>query len=313
LEECKLVWIAYIAVCVLWGSTYLAVRIGVQEMPAILFSGVRFLIAGGLILGFAWIKKLPFPKRRRDYLDYVIMGILLLFIANGLMASAQRWIQSSVASLLIATVPLFTALLEVVFRDKVRLNFQGWLGLFIGFTGVGILVMGDHMTSSTHFLGVVLSILASLSWAGGSVYSKHLKPTGSVVTHIGIQMITGGVGLTVLGFLLGENTAFHMTVRGMWAMAYLIVFGSIIGYSAFIYVLGKWPSAKASTYAYVNPIIAVLLGAAILDEKLTAAKLIAMVVILCGVLIVQTSKGNVKETIKEPGITSGLDNLKVKA
>jgi drug/metabolite transporter (DMT)-like permease len=309
LTERKLVWIAYIAVCVLWGSTFLAVTIGVREMPAILFSGMRFLIAGGLILGFALIRKLPFPTRKRDYLDYAIMGLLLLFISNGLMASAQRWIQSGVASLLVATVPLFTALLEYLFKDNVRLNWQGWLGLCIGFTGVGILVMGDQMTSSNHIFGILLLIIASISWAGGTVYSKRLKPTGSVVTHIGIQMMTGGVALTATGFLLGEGAQFHMTITGMWAMAYLILFGSIIGYSSFIYVLGKWPSAKASTYAYVNPIIAVLLGAVILDEKVTGPKLIAMIVILLGVLTVQTSKGKVTVPAMAIEMATGQEKL----
>ncbi len=290
MQERKLVWIAYIAVCIFWGSTYLAIRIGVQELPPMLFAGIRFLIAGGITLAFANFKKLSYPSRVQDFKAFSIIGLLLLFGGNGLVVMAEQWVHSGVASLLVATVPLFMALIEYFFIRKERLSWKGWAGLFVGFAGVGILVMADDLTSAVNPLGALLLVLACLCWAGGSVYSKTLKPTGSVVTHIGIQMVAGGVALTATGLVLGEAGRFHPTGTGIGAMAYLIVFGSLIGYSAYIYLLQKWPAARVGTYAYVNPVIAVLLGALVLGEKLTFSVMIATAVILLGVLLVQTSK-----------------------
>lgn len=285
-----MIWAAYIAICVFWGSTYLAIRIGVQELPPLLFAGIRFLIAGSIIMGYAGVKKLPFPERYQDFISFSIIGLLLLFGGNGLVVIAEQWVHSGIASLLVATVPLFMALIEFVFIRKEQLSWKGWLGLFVGFAGVGILVMSDDLSSAVDPLGALLLTSASLCWAGGSVYSKTLKPTGSVVTHIGIQMLAGGTALTLTGIVLGEGTRFHLTATGIGAMVYLIIFGSLIGYSAYIYLLHKWPAARVGTYAYVNPVIAVLLGALVLGERLTPSVLIATAVILFGVLLVQTAK-----------------------
>lgn len=291
MKEHKLIWAAYIAVCVFWGSTYLAIRIGVQELPPLLFAGVRFLIAGGIILGYAALRNLPYPSRLKDFKAYSLIGLLLIFGGNGMVVFAEQWVHSGIASLLVATVPLFMALIEYFFVRKERLSWKGWVGLLLGFAGVGILVMADDLTSAVNPLGALLLILACLSWAAGSVYSKTVvKPTGSVVTHIGIQMLAGGIALTLSGLLAGEASRFHLSLRGAGAMIYLIIFGSLIGYSAYVYLLQKWPAARVGTYAYVNPVIAVLLGALILGEKLTPSILGATAVILLGVLLVQTSK-----------------------
>jgi len=296
MQERKLIWAAYISVCVFWGSTYLAIRIGVQELPPLLFAGIRFLIAGGIILGYAALKRLPYPSRAADFKAFSIVGLLLLLGGNGLVVMAEQWVHSGIASLLVATVPLFMALIEFIFIRKERLAWKGWMGLLIGFAGVGVLVMADDLASAVNPLGALLLIIACLSWAGGSVYSKTLKPTGSVVTHIGIQMLAGGVALTLAGLAAGEASRFHLTPTGIGAMVYLIIFGSLIGYSAYIYLLQKWPAARVGTYAYVNPVIAVLLGALILGEKLTFSVLGATAVILLGVLLVQTSRiGTAKE------------------
>lgn len=302
MQERKLIWAAYIAVCVFWGSTYLAIRIGVQELPPFLFAGIRFLIAGGIILGFASYKGLQYPQCAKDYRAFSVIGLLLLFGGNGMVVLAEQWVHSGIASLLVATVPLFMALIEFIFVRKERLSWRGWLGLVVGFAGVGILVIGDGLTSAVNPLGALLLILACLSWASGSVYSKTLKPTGSVVTHIGIQMVAGGTALTGMGLFMGEASRFKPSMSGIGAMVYLIIFGSLIGYSAYIYLLQKWPAARVGTYAYVNPVIAVLLGALVLREPLTLTLLIATAVILFGVLLVQTSKQTVPQ--KSPLETS---------
>lgn len=290
MKESRLVWAAYLAVCVVWGSTYLAIRIGVQELPPLLFAGIRFVAAGAVILLYGVLRGLPFPASPRTVGRYGLVGLFLLLGGNGLVVVAEQWVHSGIASLMVATVPLFMALIEFLFVRKEQLAWTGWLGLVVGFAGVGILVLADDLTHGADPLGLLLLAGACLSWAAGSVYSKTLTHSGSVVIQIGIQMLAGGLALCLLGLLFGEAARLSFTATGLWAMAYLVVFGSLIGYSAYIYVLQKWPAAKAGTYAYVNPVIAVLLGGLILKEPLTLSMLAATAVILAGVLMVQTSR-----------------------
>ncbi|NLX85553.1 MAG: EamA family transporter [Clostridiales bacterium] len=290
-EEIKVV-AAYIVVCIVWGSTYLGIRIGVSDFPPELFSGIRNLVAGSIILMYARVKGLEFPKSSIDIRRLATVGFLLLCGSMGLISWAEQWVHSGVASLMVASSPLMMALIETIVFKENTLGIKGWAGLLIGFGGVGFLVMSASGTGSIDIFGSILVILAAFFWSSGSVYSKRFKAAGSVVTHIGIQMLAGGVGLTTAGLLLGEASRVRFTVKSMAAMAYLIIFGSILAYSCYIYVLGKWPSSRAGTYAYVNPLVAVTLGFLVLGEPITYHTIISMVVILGGVLMVQVSQAS---------------------
>lgn len=290
-EEIKVV-AAYIVVCIVWGSTYLGIRIGVSDFPPELFSGIRNLVAGSIILMYARVKGLEFPKSRTDIRRLATVGFLLLCGSMGLISWAEQWVHSGVVSLMVASSPLMMALIETIVFKENTLGIKGWAGLLIGFGGVGFLVMSASGTGSIDIFGSILVILAAFFWSSGSVYSKRFKAAGSVVTHIGIQMLAGGVGLTTAGLLLGEASRVRFTVKSMAAMAYLIIFGSILAYSCYIYVLGKWPSSRAGTYAYVNPLVAVTLGFLVLGEPITYHTIISMVVILGGVLMVQVSQAS---------------------
>lgn len=290
-EEIKVV-AAYIVVCIVWGSTYLGIRIGVSDFPPELFSGIRNLVAGSIILMYARVKGLEFPKSSIDIRRLATVGFLLLCGSMGLISWAEQWVHSGVASLMVASSPLMMALIETIVFKENTLGIKGWGGLLIGFGGVGFLVMSASGTGSIDIFGSILVILAAFFWSSGSVYSKRFKAAGSVVTHIGIQMLAGGVGLTTAGLLLGEASRVRFTVKSMAAMAYLIIFGSILAYSCYIYVLGKWPSSRAGTYAYVNPLVAVTLGFLVLGEPITYHTIISMVVILGGVLMVQVSQAS---------------------
>lgn len=284
---------AYVAVCVLWGSTYLAIRIGVSDFPPELFAGIRFTITGILMLLFVKLRGLAFPENVATIRNQAIVGLFLLLGGNGLVVFAEQWVHSGVASLLVATVPLFMALIELFIPGRPRIDFKGWIGLLIGFAGVALLVFSNSHTGSVDIKGAALLMAASLCWAIGSVYSKSFKPTGSLFGNIGIQMLAGGLGLTTTGLLLGEASRLQFTPKAAWAMLYLIFFGSILGYSSYVYVLQKWPAAKAGTYAYVNPPVAVLLGAVVLGEPFSLSILTSTIVILLGVLMVQLSKTTV--------------------
>lgn len=291
-NEKNRVLLAYIAVCILWGSTYLAIRIGVSEFPPAIFAGLRFLIAGLLMLGFSIVKGLKLPNKISDVVKVSVVGLFLLLGGNGCVVWAETWVHSGMASLLIATVPLFMAIIELALPGTSKIDFKGWIGLLVGFGGVSLLVFSNSTTGSIDLKGALVLLLGSFLWAIGSVYSKRFTASGGVISHIAIQMIAGGLALMLTGTLLGELTKIHFTSKSLGALTYLIFFGSIIGYSCYIYILKKWPTAKAGTYAYVNPPVAVLLGAVILGEQVSFKVILSAAVILFGVVLVQTSKNH---------------------
>jgi len=281
--------LAYILVCILWGSTYLAIRIGVHSFPPFLFGGFRYLIAGSLILLYGYIKKLEFPKDKKDYIKISIAGLLMLGISSSLIAIAEMRINSSTAALLVATAPIFMAIIELFIPGGSRISLFGWIGMFIGFAGVGILSFSGE-GFDTDILGIMLMILAALAWAGGSIHSKRKVVVGSIIIHIGVQMLAGGISQTIVGVIIGELSRLHPEPSGIWALVYLIIFGSLIGYTSYIYLISVWPISKAGTYAYINPIVAMILGWMILGEPITFKMIISTVFILAGVIIVQRSK-----------------------
>ncbi|KGP74755.1 multidrug DMT transporter permease [Desulfosporosinus sp. Tol-M] len=286
--------LAYLAVCIIWGSTYLAIRIGVSDFPPFLFAGIRSLLAGSLVLSYAYFKGYKFPEDFIDLRRQVIVGLFLLLGGNGLVVWTEQWVCSGAAALLLAIVPLFTAILERFLSNSPRIGPQGWFGLLLGFSGVALLVLTGSDVKIIDLSGGILLLLAALSWSLGSVYSKTFKSSATMGANISIQILAGGVALTIVGLLLGEAGGIQLTAKGVGALAYLIVFGSILGYSSYIYILQRWPASKAGTYAYVNPVVGVILGALILDEPISPAVFIAGVIILGGVFLVQLSKTGMK-------------------
>lgn len=287
-DELKVI-MAYLAVCIIWGSTYLAIRIGVSTFPPELFAGIRFFIAGGLMLLVAALRREAFPRSFTDYKDLFLVGFIMLICGHGFVVFAAQWVTSSVISLIIATVPLFLAIIAMALPGHPTIGWKGWAGLLVGFGGVIFLVSSMKMAGST-LQGVLLLLVSSAFWAGGSLYSQRIKPACSITVTIGMQMLVGGIGLSLLGIFLGELPRIHLSFKGLAALIYLTIFGSIIGYSCYIYVLQKWSATKAGTYAYINPLIAVFLGFVILGEPLTYKTFIATFVILSGVLLVQLPK-----------------------
>lgn len=281
--------LAYILVCILWGSTYLAIRIGVHSFPPFLFGGFRYLTAGLLILLYGYIKKLEFPKDKRDYIKISIAGLLMLGLSNSLILFSEMRINSSTAALLVATVPIFIAIIEQFIPGGSRISLFGWFGMFIGFAGVGILLLsGGSLDTDT--LGIILVLLASLAWAAGSICSKRTVAGGSIIIHISVQMLAGGLAQTFMGIVTGEISRLHPDASAIWALLYLIIFGSLIGYTSYIYLVSVWPISKAGTYAYVNPVVAMVLGWLILGEIITLKMIISTILVLSGVIIVQKSK-----------------------
>lgn len=297
--------LAYILVCIIWGSTYLAIRVGVQSFPPFLFAGARFIISGSIILGFAYFRKMDFPKGKVEYLKISIVGLFLLAIGNSLVVIAEMRVNSSTAALLLALIPIFIAIIEQFIPGGSRISLLGWLGMLIGFAGVGILSFSNGGDFDADIFGIVLLLLACLSWAIGSIYSKRTVFTGSIVTQIGVQMLSAGLVQTFMGIILSEISKIKYHPSALAALLYLAFIGSLVGYTSYIYLISVWPVSKAGTYAYVNPVVAMFLGWLILREPITSRMIISAILILAGVVIVQRSK--VMEKVEEMIEVKGVD------
>src|SRR5215472_3027759 len=264
--------VAYLLVCVFWGSTYLAIRIGVGVFPPFLFAGVRFFIAGVLLLTGALLFGDKLPATLRDWVVLSVVGLFLLTGGNAMVVWAEQYTPSGVASIFVVTVALWMAFFDAVIPGGTgAISFRVIAGLLVGFAGT-ILLVGASPAALLHadLRGPLALTGASASWAFGSVFYKRKHPTASPYVAASIQMLAGGAVVSAIGLLLGEGPRVHVTTTGVEALLYLVVFGSLVGYSAYANALKHAPATIVGTYAYVNPIIAVLLGWLLLDEPVTA-------------------------------------------
>lgn len=295
-----LAYLAYSSVCFFWGTTYLAIRIGVEVFPPALFAGLRFLVAGVLLLGVLLMlgHRLPALAELRKM---AITGISLLAIANGSVVWAEQFVPSGLAALIVATVPFWMVAIDARRTDGGKLTTRKVAGMIIGFLGLIILLWPELRGSldRAFLAGIVALFIAPLAWAWGSIYSKYCGLKTPPLMAAAIQMLIAGLALTLFGGLKGEFSLLSWTTQGMAALGYLVVFGSVVGYSSYIYALDKLPAAMVSTYAYINPIVAVVLGWLVLDERLDSLMLIAMAIILAGVVLVKTASSTKPATSEQ--------------
>jgi drug/metabolite transporter (DMT)-like permease len=292
---------AFIAVYLIWGSTYFAIRVAIQTMPPLLMAGVRFLIAGALV--YTWVRvrgaeRPTFPHWR----SALILGALLLFAGNGGVTWAEQYIPSGLAALIVAMVPIYVALLDWLRPGGMRPTALRGVGLVTGFVGVALLI-GPLATGglSINLFAAFVPLVGALCWAAGSLYSRSTKLPASPLVGVGMEMLMGGVLLTGVGLLLGEGGQVHpenFSLDSLLAFGFLIFFGSIVAFSAYIWLLGKVSPGRVSTYAYVNPVVAVFLGWAFASEQVTARTLIAAAVILLAVMIITLSPN--RQTVAAP-------------
>ena len=281
--------VAYLLVCVVWGSTYLAIRVGVGVLPPFLFAGLRFVIAGLLLLVVALAFGDTLPRRAVDWRTQAIVGVLLLTGGNAFVVWAEQYVASGIASIFVVTVALWMAFFDAIIPGgSGDLNWRVVAGLILGFLGTTLLVGASPAEILRADLrGPIALTCASASWSIGSVYGKRHTTETSPYIGAAIQMIAGGTATAFIGTLLGEWSRWHLTSRGVGALAYLVVFGSIVGYSAYTYALRNASATIIGTYAYVNPVIAVLLGWMILREPVTPRTFLAMALIIGAVVWIQ--------------------------
>ena len=272
---------AFLALYLIWGSTYLVIRIGVESWPPLLMAAARFLLAGALLYGWLRWRGTPAPNWTQ-WKSAGWIGILLLSCGNGGVTFAEHvGVASGIAALAVATVPLFTLLFGLFWGERnTRLE---WLGIGMGLLGIVLLNMGSNL--QTNPLGAVLVVSAAAAWALGSVWGKAL-PMPSGLMASAAQMLVGGAALLVASLISGERLHSMPTLAGWLALGYLVLFGSLIAFSAYLYLLKTVRPSAATSYAYVNPVVAVVLGISFAGEQVGFAEWLAMAVIVAGVLLI---------------------------
>ncbi len=290
-----LVIAAFVAVYVLWGSTYLGIRVAIESIPPMLMAGTRFFIAGILLYGFMRMSGAPRP-RAIHWRNAAIVGALLLLIGNGGLTWAELTVPSNIAALIIASTPLWMILFDWLRPGGHRPHASVFAGLLLGFAGVGLIIASkdQHGHSVAEPLGAFVLLVAALCWAAGSVFSRHAAQSESALLAVAMQMITGGALLLLAGFVLGEIHDFNLetiTTRSRIAFFYLLICGSLIGFTAYVWLLQVSTPARVSTYAFVNPLIAVILGRIFLRETLPGSVLVAGALIVTAVVLITLRSG----------------------
>ncbi len=288
---------AFAAVYVVWGSTYLAIRFAIETLPPFLMAGARFLASGAAL--YAWTRAGGAPRPTRlHWRETAVVGAFLLVGGNGGVAWAEQRVPSGLAALLVATVPLWMVLLEWWRSGGVRPGWRTWAGIATGFLGLGILVGPAELLGggAADGVGAAALVLASILWAVGSVYSRRAALPESPLQATGMEMLAGGALLVLVGSAVGEWGRLDpgaVSGRSLLALAYLVVFGSGLGFTAYVWLLKHVEVAKVSTYAYVNPVVAVFLGWLLAGEAVTARTLAAAAVIVVAVAFITSAKTSV--------------------
>ncbi len=281
---------AWIIVCLAWGTTYLAIRISLETIPPLLMAGLRYSVAGGVLIAVFKARGEKLPSRR-TWPALAVLGILLLGFGNGGVVWAEQAVPSGLTAVLVAVVPFWMAGMEAVRRDGESLTRRRLFGFLVGFCGIVLLVWPELQGGGGRgFLGgVVASQVACAGWALGSAYARRRGRDENVLATAAFEMLFGGIALGMAGLLMNEGPVLSFNARTAGALAYLIVVGAIVGFSAYAYALKHLPVSFVSLYAYVNPVIAVILGTLILKEPFGIRMAVAVAVVLAGMTLVRSS------------------------
>lgn len=306
------IWAALLSVYIAWGSTYLAIRFAVETIPPFLMAATRFLVAG-LIL-FAWRKAVGDPlPRRLEWRSAAVIGLFLLLGGNGGVSWAEQRVPSGIAALIVGSAPLWMVLLDAIRPGGIRPGWRTVAGVIIGFVGIALLIGSSQLAGvgqSQDNTGILVLLLAAFLWAVGSLYGRGAKLPTSPLMGTSMEMLTGGLGLLAAGTLTGEWSRLDVSsisMASIWGLLYLIVFGSLIGFAAYTWLLRAAPTPLVSTYAYVNPLIAIFIGNLLASEPLTPQILISAVVIIGAVALINTSRMEAPGKIKAPSPSTGND------
>ena len=282
-----------IIIYVVWGSTYLSIRFAVETIPPFFMAAARFLIAGGLLFGLRRLAGDPLP-RRIEMRSAAIIGLFLLLGGNGSVTWAEQTVPSGMAALMVSSAPLWMLMMETVLPGGRRPPLRALLGIFVGFAGVLLLLWPGESGGLLRLnpAGAAALVFATLAWSFGSIYSRNAELPSSPLMGTAVEMLAGGLALALAGILTGETTRLNLpgiSLQSLLGLGYLIVFGSLVGFSAYTWLLRVAPTSLVSTYAYVNPLVALLVGALLANESFSARTLLAAGVILGAVALTTTA------------------------
>jgi drug/metabolite transporter (DMT)-like permease len=297
-----LVIAAFAAVYVIWGSTYLGILWVIESFPPLLMASGRFLFAGALLYAWLRFRGVPHPTGPQ-WRAGAIAGALMLAGGNGAVVVAEQWVPSGATALLVASVPLWLVILDALFGSRAKPTARAQLGLLVGFAGVALLggAPGGGDGGPRALFGAMLVLGGCASWAGGSLYLRTAAAPKNPLMLVATQMLAGGVVLGVMSLALGEPAGFHIadvTLRSVLALAYLVIFGSLVAYSAYVWLLTVTTPARVGTYAYVNPVIALALGWAFAGEQVGFRSAVAAAIIVGSVFVIVSEARSVSDPSK---------------
>jgi drug/metabolite transporter (DMT)-like permease len=307
-RERRLGYLSWAAVCVIWGTTYLGIRICLESMPPALMGGLRWTLAGSLLVAYLIARREPLPPVSR-WGSIAIMSFLLLGLGNGGVVFAEQWVPSGLAAVLVATAPIWMSGVEAFLPDGERLGGATVLGLLIGFAGILVLVWPDltmdRGADRTFLAGIIALQIASFGWALGSSYSKRYARNDHILGTTALQMLGGGLMMIAAGTVRGEWQQLFFTQRTIVSLLYLSTLGAIGGFVAYTYALRHLPVSFVSLYAYINPIIAVALGVTLLGEPFDTRMATAAALVFAGVAVVRWRRSPARTQSRAPNPAGG--------
>ncbi len=296
-------WIALIFICIAWGTTYMAIRIGVMHYPAFLFAGIRQLSAGILLMAIAYMANRQTDWNREHILRNALIGGLMITMGNGLVTWGERYIPSGVAALICSMMPIFAVLFNLLSSRREHFNTTIALGLLLGTIGVGLIFKDSikDFTNTAYIAGMIATLIATSSWAFGSIVSKRNTRQSNPMFNSGMQLFFGGAFLFLLSPLVDDYTNIDYSNKAaLLSLVYLIIFGSVIAYAAYNFALSTLPVGVVTLYAYVNPLVAVVIGYLLMKEPLDQYTILAFITIIAGVYLVNRGYRRQHRYMEEP-------------
>ncbi len=290
-------YIAYFNICILWGTSNVVAKIALSGINTSVFACIRYIITGLTLLSIAVLFRHEFPKGSHEWKKLITISVLMIFFTVGFIALGNKYADSGMVTVVIATVPIFTTIIECFIVRSCSIGKNGIIGLIGGFAGIIIMVLYGTASIKADFKGIIFSLLGAISWSAGSVYSKNNAVEGSIIAQTAAEGLFSAFLFFLVGKLSGDFVLTNITLKALIPVFYLAIFDSLIGFISYIYLLKIWKSSRVATYAYVNPVVALILGAAVLNEAITSGKVIGMIIIIASVFLIQRDKSNRIEEI----------------
>lgn len=285
-------YIAYFNICVLWGTSNVVGKIALSGLNTSVFTCIRYMITGSILLAITLLFKLKLPKKLSEWKKLIMISLLMIFFTVGLIALGNKYTDSGMVTMIIATVPIFTTIIECFILKDYNISIKGAIGLIGGFVGIVIIVFYGSTSLKADFIGIICSLLAAICWSIGSIYSKSNTVEGSVIAQTAAEGLLAAFLFYIVGKITGDFVITNITFKSLIPVFYLAIFDSLIGFISYIYLLKIWKSSKVATYAYVNPVVALILGAIVLNEAITIGKIFGMIIIIISVILIQNDKSN---------------------